>query len=89
MLAVGKRLAPGQPEQQTRLTEAFRTLLVRTYSNALTQYRNQRIDFRPSSASSPRTPMCRSAPRWCRPVPSRCSIDYMLEKGDRAGRSST
>lgn len=35
------------PDQRKQLTDEFRTLLVRTYSNALALYRDQRIDFRP------------------------------------------
>lgn len=38
------------PEQQKALTEEFKTLLVRTYSNALTMYRDQVIDFKPLRA---------------------------------------
>ena len=35
------------PEQQKALVEEFKTLLVRTYSNALSLYRDQVIVFRP------------------------------------------
>ena len=45
-LAVGPGWRSASPEQQERLTAAFRTLLVRTYSNALTQYRDQTIDVK-------------------------------------------
>lgn len=38
------------PEQQKVLTEEFKTLLVRTYSNALTTYRDQVINFKPLRA---------------------------------------
>ena len=51
MLAVGKDWRTAMPDQQTRLTAAFRTLLVRTYSNAFTQYRDQIIDYKPLRAS--------------------------------------
>ena len=44
-LAVNWRRAT--PEQKKQLTEEFKTLLVRTYSNALALYRDQRIDFKP------------------------------------------
>lgn len=55
MLAVGRDWRQASAEQQTRLTDAFRTLLVRTYSNALTQPRAMyssasRREHRPSSA---------------------------------------
>jgi len=46
-LAVGRDWRSASPEQQERLIAAFRTLLVRTYSNALTQYRNQTIEVKP------------------------------------------
>lgn len=49
-LAVGKDWRQATPEQKAALTQEFKTLLVRTYSNALTQYRNQVIDFKPLKA---------------------------------------
>ncbi len=38
------------PEQQQALVMEFKTLLVRTYSNALSLYRDQVIDFKPLRA---------------------------------------
>jgi phospholipid transport system substrate-binding protein len=49
-LAMGRNWQRANPEQQKRLTDEFRTLLVRTYSNALTQYRDERIDVKPLRA---------------------------------------
>lgn len=46
-LAMGRNWAKAAPEQQKRLTDEFRSLLVRTYSGALTQYRNQTLEFKP------------------------------------------
>jgi phospholipid transport system substrate-binding protein len=46
-LAMGPNWRKASPEQQKQLVDQFRTLLVRTYSTALTQYRNQTIDFKP------------------------------------------
>lgn len=46
-LAVARDWRQASPEQQSTLTAEFRTLLVRTYSKALTEYKNQTIDFRP------------------------------------------
>jgi phospholipid transport system substrate-binding protein len=40
-LAVGRDWSKATPEQKKRLAEEFKTLLVRTYSNALTSYKNQ------------------------------------------------
>ena len=45
--AVGKDWRQATPAQQKVLSDEFRTLLVRTYSNALTAYKNQTIDFKP------------------------------------------
>jgi phospholipid transport system substrate-binding protein len=47
-LAVGRDWKKAQPEQQKRLTEEFKTLLVRTYSNALTSYKNQTVVYKPT-----------------------------------------
>lgn len=46
-LAMGRNWKQTTPEQQKRLADEFRTLLVRTYSNALTQYRDEKIEVRP------------------------------------------
>jgi phospholipid transport system substrate-binding protein len=46
-LATGVNWRRATPEQQTILVEQFRTLLVRTYSTALSAYRNQAIDVKP------------------------------------------
>lgn len=44
--AMGAHWRRATPEQQEQLTREFRTLLVRTYSGALTSYRNQAVEFR-------------------------------------------
>jgi len=46
-LAMGKNWRSATPEQQKRITDEFRALLVRTYSGALNQYRNETIDYKP------------------------------------------
>jgi phospholipid transport system substrate-binding protein len=46
-LAMGKNWRAATPEQQKRLADEFRGLLVRTYSGALSQYRNEKIDYKP------------------------------------------
>jgi len=46
-LAVGRHWRQATPEQQKTLIEEFKTLLVRTYATAFTQYRNQTVDYRP------------------------------------------
>ena len=51
-LAVGQGWRRATPEQQERLTQEFKTLLVRTYSGALSSYRDQEIEFRPLRAAA-------------------------------------
>ncbi|HET7775048.1 MAG TPA: ABC transporter substrate-binding protein [Azospira sp.] len=46
-LALGREWSKASPEQKTKLTNEFRTLLVRTYSNALTAYKDQSVEYKP------------------------------------------
>ena len=46
-LAMGKNWRSATPEQQKRLADEFKTLLVRTYSGALAKYRDETIDYKP------------------------------------------
>ncbi|MDR2690015.1 MAG: ABC transporter substrate-binding protein, partial [Azoarcus sp.] len=79
MLAVGRDWRSASPEQQNRLIDAFRTLLVRTYSNALTQYHDQTIDFKPLRAGAADTSVTvRTEVR--QPGAQAVGIDYALEK---------
>lgn len=48
-LATGRHWREASPAQQQRLVQAFRELLVRTYTAAFTSYKNQTVDFRPFS----------------------------------------
>ena len=50
-LAVGAGWRQASAAQREQLTRAFRTLLVRTYANSLTAYRDQTVHFKPSSAA--------------------------------------
>jgi len=47
-LAMGKDWNKASPEQKKRLSEEFKTLLVRTYSNALTGYKDQTVRYKPT-----------------------------------------
>ena len=51
-LAVGPSWRRATPEQQERLMQEFKTLLVRTYSGALASYRDQAIEFRSLRAAA-------------------------------------
>lgn len=78
-LAVGRGWSQATPEQRTALTGEFRTLLVRTYSNSLSQYRNQKIDVKPlQAAPSDDDVLVRTAviQEGGPPIP----IDYRMEK---------
>jgi phospholipid transport system substrate-binding protein len=50
-LATGLGWRSASAEQQGQLVEQFRTLLVRTYSTALTRYTNQTLEFQPARFS--------------------------------------
>src|SRR6185295_3736860 len=66
------------PEQQAALEAEFRTLLVRTYSTALSSYRVQEIEYRPLRAAAGDTDVqVRSFVR--RPGAEPMTIDYDME----------
>ena len=48
--AVGRYWRQATPEQQARLQEEFKTLLVRTYAGALTQVKDQSVELKPLRA---------------------------------------
>ena len=48
-LAVGQGWRQAAPEQREALTREFRTLLIRTYANALTSYKNQTVSYKPAT----------------------------------------
>ena len=49
--AVGPAWRQATPEQQKRLQDEFKTLLVRTYAGALTQVRDQTVQLKPMRSS--------------------------------------
>lgn len=78
-LAVGRNWSQATPEQREALTKEFRTLLVRTYSSSLSQYRNQKIEVKPlATAPGDEDVVVRSAviQEGGPPIP----IDYRMEK---------
>jgi phospholipid transport system substrate-binding protein len=78
-LAMGQNWNKANPEQKKRLTEEFRTLLVRTYASALAAYSEQKFDFRPLRAKPTDTEVTvqvRVLQAGAQPVP----IDYSMEK---------
>jgi phospholipid transport system substrate-binding protein len=77
-LALGRNWNTANPEQQKTLVTEFRTLLVRTYSTALTNYRDQTIDFKPMRASGDTEATVRTVVNQPRGDP--VTIDYSMEK---------
>lgn len=80
-LAMGRNWRKATPEQQAELVEQFRTLLVRTYSTALTSYRDQTIEYRPMRMQPGDTEVTvRSFVKQTGAEP--VSIDYSMEKNN-------
>jgi phospholipid transport system substrate-binding protein len=76
-VALSWRLAT--PEQQKTLTAEYKTLLVRTYSVALSSYRDQVIEYKPLRAPPDATEVTvRSDVK--EPGKERVTIDYDMEK---------
>ena len=80
-LSVGRGWRQATPDQQKRLISEFRTLLVRTYSGALTQFKDQAIKVKPLRAAATDTEVIvRSeiTPKRGEAIP----LDYRMEKSD-------
>ena len=79
-LAMGQHWSVAVPEQKNKLVDEFRTLLVRTYSNALTSYHDETIKVNPIQPLGDRVEiMVRTViiqGNGKQPVP----IDYNMEK---------
>ena len=78
-LAMGQGWAKATPEQKKRLTEEFRTLLVRTYASALAAYSDQKFEFRPLRAKPTDTDV-QVHVRVLQPGAQAVPIDYSMEK---------
>ena len=78
-LAMGRNWNKATPEQQKALIEQFRTLLVRTYSGALSQYKDQTIDFKPMRADPTATDVVVRS-EVVRPGQAPVQIDYGMTR---------
>jgi phospholipid transport system substrate-binding protein len=78
-LAMGKNWRAATPEQQKQLTEQFKTLLVRTYSGALTSYRDNTMNYKPLRANAGDTDVIVRT-EVTRPGQAPVPIDYSMEK---------
>ncbi|NRO96408.1 hypothetical protein GWC77_10735 [Paraburkholderia sp. NMBU_R16] len=50
-LAMGRAWRQATPEQQDQMVEQFKMLLIRTYAGALSQFRDQQVQFKPFRAA--------------------------------------
>jgi phospholipid transport system substrate-binding protein len=78
--AVGRFWRQATPEQQKRLQDEFKALLVRTYSGALAQVKDQSLTFRPLRAAPTDTEVVVRSDVRGRGDP--IQLDYRLEKTD-------
>ena len=78
-LAMGQNWGKSSPEQKKRLTEEFKTLLVRTYASALAAYSDQKFDFRPLRAKPTDTDVTVNV-RVLQPGGQPVTLDYSMEK---------
>jgi phospholipid transport system substrate-binding protein len=78
-LAMGRNWRAATPEQQKQLTEQFKTLLIRTYSNALTNYRDNTMNYKPLRANPGDTEVVVRT-EVTRPGQAAVQIDYSMEK---------
>jgi len=78
--AVGRYWRQATPEQQKRLQEEFKTLLVRTYSGALAQVKDQTVQLKPMRAGpDDKDVVVRTEVRG---KGDPIQLDYRLEKRD-------
>lgn len=80
-LALGRDWRSATPAQRTALTGEFRTLLVRSYANALTRFKDYQITIKPlKTGASDADAIVRTTVRKAGSAPD--TVDYSLEKKD-------
>ena len=80
-LAMGRNWRSANPEQQKKLVAEFRTLLVRTYTTAFTQYKNQTVEYKPVRMAAGDTDVVVQSlikQNSGQPI----AVDYSMEKTD-------
>jgi len=78
-LAMGRNWRVATPEQQKQLIEQFQSLLIRTYSNALTNYRDNKMIYKPLRMNPGDTDVIVRT-EVTRPGQVAVQIDYSMEK---------
>ena len=79
-IAMARNWRLASPEQQKELTGEFKTLLVRTYSTAISNYRDQKIDYKPLRAKPEDTEVTVKSEVKQSGSSQPVSIDYEMEK---------
>lgn len=80
-LAMGRDWNKATPEQKQKLAAEFKTLLVRTYSNALTSYRDQSVRYKAFKMQEGETDVVVRT-EVIQPGSKPIQLDYSLEKAD-------
>ena len=80
-LAAGRYWRQATPEQKNALVNEFRTMLVRTYTKAFTQYRDQTIDVKPAKFSPTDTETTVKT-QILKPGGQPTDVDYVMRKSD-------
>jgi len=80
-LAMGRNWRDATPEQQKKMVSEFRTLLVRTYTTAFTQYKNQTVEYKPLRAAAGDSEVVVQS-LIKQPSGPPVAVDYSMEKTD-------
>jgi phospholipid transport system substrate-binding protein len=80
--AVGNNWSKASPDQKAKLTDEFRTLMVRTYASSISAYRDQKFDFRPLRSKPTDTDVTVNV-RVVQSGAESVKIDYEMEKTPR------
>lgn len=83
-LALARDWRKADAAQQKVLTDEFHVLLVRTYSKALTEYKNQTIDFKPFAMKAGETDVRVRTEIKQSGAGKNIELDYYLEKSGAA-----
>lgn len=78
-LAMGRNWRLATPAQQKQVVEQFQTLLIRTYSNALTNYRDNKMEYKPLRMNPGDTDVVVHT-EVTQPGQAAVPIDYSMEK---------
>jgi phospholipid transport system substrate-binding protein len=85
-LAMGRNWSKATPAQQKTLSDEFKTLLIRTYSGALSNYQNHVMDFKPlrmQPTDTDVTVRTTVTPSGGQPI----GMDYSMEKSASAWKA--